>query len=267
MGGFAYVNNENINSKNKLKVGAIIEVRMTSSRLPGKHLLTSRSETMISRLIRRIRSVENIDQIIIATTKNHQDDVFESIAQKAQVSIFRGSENNVMERVLQAALINQIDVICEITGDCPLVDVVLTRSAIDKYLQSDFDYLTNGLSGLPDGLGCQVFSTSALSYSYSLVMDNEDSRVIELDKEHVTSHMQRYPDIFKIHSLVTPEFLNWPSLSLSLDEKMDYEILNEVIENLEPVDELFSTEKVINFFKSRIDLVEKNKLIYRRGFE
>ena len=96
------MNNENINSKNKLKVGAIIEVRMTSSRLPGKHLLTSRSETMISRLIRRIRSVENIDQIIIATTKNHQDDVFESIAQKAQVSIFRGSENNVMERVLQA---------------------------------------------------------------------------------------------------------------------------------------------------------------------
>jgi hypothetical protein len=48
---------------------------------------------------------------------------------------------------------------------------------------------------------------------------------------------------------------------------MDYEILNEVIENLEPLDELFSTEKVINFFKSRIDLVEKNKLIYRRGFE
>jgi len=66
---------------------------------------------------------------------------------------------------------------------------------------------------------------------------------------------------------MTQEFLNWPNLSLSLDEKMDYEILNEVIENLEPLDELFSTEKVINFFKSRIDLVEKNKLIYRRGFE
>lgn len=261
------MNNEIIRSENSLRIGAIIEVRMTSSRLPGKHLLISRSELMISRLIRRIRSVKNIDQIIIATTTNWQDDVFESIAQKARVSIFRGSEHNVMERVLYAALENHIDVICEITGDCPLVDPELTNTAIEKYLVGDFDYITNGLSGLPDGLGCQVFSTKALSHSYSIVEDNEDSRVIELDKEHVTSHMQRHPDIFKIHTVVTPEFLNWPTLSLSLDEQIDFEILNEVIESLEPLDDLFSTEKVVNFFRSRPDLVAKNKMIYRRGFE
>jgi len=267
MRGFEYVISEIHDSKKKLKVGAIIEVRMTSSRLPGKHLLTSRSESMVSRLVRRINSIENIDQIIIATTTNHQDGVFESIAQNAQVSIFRGSENNVMERVLYAALNNQIDIICEITGDCPLVDVELTKLAIEEYLTGNFDYLTNGLSGLPDGLGCQVFSTNALSYSYSMVENHIDTKVIELDKEHVTSHMQRHPDLFKIHNLVTPKILNWPTLSLSLDERMDFEILNEVIENLEPLNDLFSTFEIINFFKSRPDLVEKNKLIYRRGFE
>jgi spore coat polysaccharide biosynthesis protein SpsF len=267
MKGYVYVNNEIIKSENSLRIGAIVEVRMTSSRLPGKHLLMSRSEPMISRLIRRIRSVKNIDQIIIATTTNWQDDVFESIAQKAQVSIFRGSEHNVMERVLYAALENKVDVICEITGDCPLVDPELTETAIKKYLAGDFDYITNGLSGLPDGLGCQVFSTKALSHSYSIIENNEDSRVIELDKEHVTSHMQRHPGIFKIHKVITPEVLNWPTLSLSLDEQMDFEILNEVIESLEPLDDLFSTEKVVNFFKSRPDLVAKNKMIYRRGFE
>lgn len=267
MRGYVYVNNEIIDSRNKLRVGAIIEVRMTSSRLPGKHLLTSRSESMLSRLIRRVRSVENIDQIIIATTTNQQDDIFESIAQEAQVSIFRGSEHNVMERVLHAALKNQIDIVCEITGDCPLVDAELTKTAIEKYLAMDVDYITNGLSGLPDGLGCQVFSTKALSHSYSIVENNKDLRVIELDKEHVTSHMQRHPDLFKIRNVVTPEILDWPTLSLSLDEQMDFEILNEVIESLEPLDEFFSTEKIINFFKSRPDLVEKNKLIYRKGFE
>ena len=267
MRGYVCVNNQIITSKNTLRVGAIIEVRMTSSRLPGKHLLKSRSESMIVRLIRRIRSVGNIDQIIIATTTNQQDDVFESIAQKARVSIFRGSENNVMERVLHAALKNQIDIVCEITGDCPLVDPELTESAIEKYLKGNFDYLTNGLSGLPDGLGCQVFSTKALSHSYSIVEHNENLKIIELDKEHVTSHMQRHTNLFNIYSVVTPEILNWPTLSLSLDEPMDFEILNEVIEKLEPIDELFSTEKIVDFFKSRPDLVEKNKLIYRRGFE
>ena len=88
-----------------------------------------------------------------------------------------------------------------------------------------------------------------------------------MDKEHVTSHMQRHTNLFNIYSVVTPEILNWPTLSLSLDEPMDFEILNEVIEKLEPIDELFSTEKIVDFFKSRPDLVEKNKLIYRRGFE
>jgi spore coat polysaccharide biosynthesis protein SpsF len=261
------VNKEYIDDKKKLRVGAIIEVRMTSSRLPGKHLLTSRSETMIARLIRRVSSIKNIDQIVIATTRNKEDDVFESVAQRAHISIYRGSEHNVMERVLLAALEHQIDIICEITGDCPLVDPELTKLAIEEFLEGDFDYITNGLSGLPDGLGCQVFSTKALSHSYSIVNNNEDSRMIELDKEHVTSHMQRYPNLFKICRVSTPEILNWPTLSLSLDEQMDFEILNEVIENLEPFDELFSAEKVVSFFKSRADLVEKNKLIYRRGFE
>jgi len=241
-------------------VAVIIEVRMTSTRLPGKHLLECRGETMISRLIRRIKAIDNVDKIIIATTENYSDDVFLEIARKEEVEVFRGSEPDVMGRVLDAALTNEVGIICEVTGDCPLIDVSQTREAIHIFLQNNFDYLNNGLSGLPDGLGCQVFSTAALRNSYN-------SDITELDKEHVTSHMKRNPDKYRSHYTETPRQLRWPELSLSLDEATDYEVLSSIINELEPKDPLFGTNRIIEFFNAHPDLLSKNLEIYRRGFE
>jgi spore coat polysaccharide biosynthesis protein SpsF len=241
-------------------VAVIIEVRMTSTRLPGKHLLECRGETMISRLIRRIKAIDNVDKIIIATTKNSTDDVFVEIARKEGVEVFRGSEPDVMGRVLDAALTNDVSIICEVTGDCPLIDVSQTQEAIHIFLQNNFDYLNNGLSGLPDGLGCQVFSTSALKNSYN-------SDITELDKEHVTSHMKRNPKKYRSHYIETPQQLSWPELSLSLDEATDYEVLSSIINEIEPKDPLFGTNRIIEFFNAHPDLLSKNLEIYRRGFE
>jgi spore coat polysaccharide biosynthesis protein SpsF len=116
------------------------------------------------------------------------------------------------------------------------------------------------LSGLPDGLGCQIFTTNALRNSYN-------SDVTELDKEHVTSHMKRNPEKFVSHYTETPPELCWPELSLSLDEKTDFEILSKIISELEPQDPLFGTTKIIDFFKAHPELLEKNLEIYRRGYE
>lgn len=244
----------------KFEVAVIIEVRMTSRRLPGKHLLSINGEMMISRLIRRVKSISGIDKIILATTTNNSDDVFDTIAKEHSVDIYHGSESDVMGRVLDAALHFNVDVICEVTGDCPIIDVNLTEEAVKVFLANNYDYINNGLTGLPDGLACQVFSTKALKKSYGQVTS-------KLDKEHVTSNFKRNPQIFSTLYIQTPHYLSWPSLSLSLDERDDFEVLSEVIQSLESTDSLFGTEKVINFFKSRPDLVEKNAKIYRKGFE
>ena len=242
------------------RVGAIVEVRMTSSRLPSKHLLESNGLPMISRLIRRIKSIEPIDLVILATTVNSSDDVFVKIANDEGAFVFRGSEDDVMGRVLQSAIYYSVDVICEITGDCPLVDVNLTQEAVQAFFDSDVDYLNNGVTGLPDGLGCQVFATKSLEISYGLT-----SRA--LDFEHVTAHIIRNSNLFTSSYIEVPNQLKWPSLSLSLDERMDYYLLNEVINALEVENFYFDTEMVIEFLKGRPDLIDINKNIYRRGYE
>lgn len=242
------------------KVAAIVEVRMTSSRLPGKHLLESNGIPMISRLVRRIKSIECIDLVILATTMNQSDDVFVSLAQKEDAVVYRGSESDVMGRVLQAAIHFSVDIICEITGDCPLIDVDLTKEAIEYFLESEWDYLNNGTTGLPDGLGCQIFSTKALETSYNLT-----NRA--LDFEHVTAHIIRNPLVFRSSYTQVPSWLVWPSLSLSLDEVADFFLLNEVISAEENTHFLFGARRVIDFLKTRPDLVEINSKVMRRGYE
>lgn len=241
-------------------IGAIIEVRMTSSRLPGKHLLKSNGLPMINRLLRRIKSIKLFDHVILATTTNVVDDIFVEVAEQEGTFIFRGSELDVMGRVLHAATSFSIDIICEITGDCPLFDTELTSEALQNFLSQDLDYLNNGTSGLPDGLGCQIFTTRSLETSYSLTNK-------ELDFEHVTAHIIRNPDIFFCDFPEVPKSFVWPSLSLSLDEQGDYQVLNEIIIESEKSDFFFGTETIISFLRNRPDLLAINNKIRRRGYE
>lgn len=241
-------------------IGAIIEVRMTSSRLPGKHMLESNGIPMIVRLLRRVKSISRLDRIVLATTANAEDDVFVAVAKQEGVDIFRGSEDDVMARVLQSAVVFDIDLICEITGDCPLVDVQLTQEAIDVFLNNDIDYLNNGTSGLPDGLGCQLFTTRALEISYNLTNKS-------LDFEHVTAHIIRNSMVFRSLYPNVPTSLFWPEVSFSLDEQDDYRFLNEIILNCEDKNFFFGTKTVIDFLRNRPDLVQMNSEIRRRGYE
>lgn len=244
----------------KPKIGAVIEVRMTSSRLPGKHILESNGIPMIVRLVRRVKSIPLFDHIILATTTNVQDDVFVKIAKQENVDIYRGSEFDVMARVLQSAVTFSLDIVCEITGDCPLFDTELTQEALEVFLSNQVDYLNNGTFGLPDGLGCQIFKTRTLEISYNLTNKL-------LDREHVTAHIIRNPRVFRSMYIKVPKALEWPSLSLSLDEQGDYYVLNEVILNCEMSDFLFGTKSIIDFLRNRPDLLEINSGIRRRGYE
>ena len=135
---------------------------MTSSRLPGKHLVEVLGKPILGYLLDRLKTVESIDTIIIATTENSTDDVLVEFAKQNKVEIYRGDENDVMGRVLDAAKYFKVDIICEVTGDCPIIDPQLVEQVIQTYLYSNVAYVDNGRKGLPVGMGAQVFSTSTL---------------------------------------------------------------------------------------------------------
>ncbi|MDB4593252.1 NTP transferase domain-containing protein, partial [Paracoccaceae bacterium] len=113
-----------------MKLVATIEARMNSSRLPGKVLFPVLGRPLLSFLIERLKSVQSIDEIVIATTVNKIDEPIVELAKSLNVSFFRGSENDVMSRVIGAAESHEADSIVEITGDCPILDPDLVEQTI-----------------------------------------------------------------------------------------------------------------------------------------
>lgn len=241
------------------KIVATIEARMTSSRLPGKVLLPALGRPMLAHLVDRLKAAPSIDEIVIATTVNPTDDVLVAFAEKVGVCAFRGSENDVMGRVLGAADSAGADVIVEITGDCPIIDPELVEQTIRVYLANSAKYVANSaIRSYPDGMDVQVFNCESLRLSESMTS-------APLDREHVSLHMIGNPEIFPPIHIVAPPSLHWPELGLTLDEIDDYNLLRTVIEYFGDANPLFGCGEVIDLLRKNPDWVAINASVKRKG--
>jgi spore coat polysaccharide biosynthesis protein SpsF len=242
-----------------MRTVATIEARMTSSRLPGKVLMSASEKPMLLHLVDRLKSVQSIDDIVIATTINQADNAIVDFAIEHSINYFRGSENDVMSRVIEAAEKFHAEVLVEITGDCPIIDPQIIEQTIQMFKVHDADYVSNAhIRGYPIGMDTQVFLTKTLIKSSLLTNDL-------LDREHVTLHIRNNPQIFSHLHLVPPPELYWPELGLTLDELSDYELLKIIIEHFYQENPLFSCLDVIKFLKSRPNLLNLNNFVIRKG--
>jgi len=243
----------------KPKVVATIEARMTSSRLPGKVLLPADGEPMLMHLVRRLRAVASIDAIVIATTTNASDEPIVEFANAAGVLCHRGSEDDVLARVIGAGDMARAEVLVEITGDCPVIDPDLVEQTIQMFFHHDVQYVSNSLiRSYPDGMDTQVMWLSALKSSATMTNDR-------LDREHVSRFICRHPELFARVHLVAPPSLHWPELGLTLDEVSDYLLLKKIIEELAPVNPLFGCGDMIRLLRERPEWVEINRKVVRKG--
>lgn len=242
-------------------VVAIVEARMTSSRLPGKHMLLANGKPMIEHLINRLKQVPSLDEIVMATTVNETDEPLVVLAKKLDIACFRGSEEDVMSRVIGAADSVNADIIAEITGDCVIIDPLVVEQSIQMFLSNKCAYLNNAaISSYPGGMNTQVYELKSLKKTASMTED-------PLDHEHVTSHIFRNPDLFPPLYLVAPPDLHWPELKLELDESVDYELLRRIIEYFGDENPYFSCKEVIELLRAKPDWVKINSNVERKGFE
>jgi spore coat polysaccharide biosynthesis protein SpsF len=242
-----------------MKTVATIEARMTSSRLPGKVLLEAAGVPMLEHLVRRLRAVPSLHGIVLATTINPTDDVLEDFARKAGIGCHRGSEEDVMVRVIGAARSADADVVVEITGDCPIIDPDIVEQVIRSHRENDAAYVSNAhVRSYPDGMDVQVFRRETLEKSAAMTDD-------ELDHEHVTLHIRNNPQIFKPVHVVAPPSLHWPELGLTLDEPGDYALLKHLIETLGGKNPLFGCGEVLAYLRANPTLVELNRGVVRKG--
>ena len=242
-----------------MKIVATIEALMTSSRLPGKVLLPALGKPMLHHLVQRLRGTPSIDDIVLATTVNATDAPLVAFAREEGIQVYRGSEEDVMARVIGAAEAGGADVIVEITGDCPIIDPDIIEQTIQMFLHHDAAYVSNDhIRSYPDGMDTQVFRLETLKRSAAMTDQ-------PLDHEHVSLHIRNHPELFpKVH-LVAPPSLHWPGLGLTLDEEADYRLLKKIIETLGPENPLFNCLDVIRLLKQNPDWIKINQHVVRKG--
>jgi spore coat polysaccharide biosynthesis protein SpsF len=242
-----------------MKIVATIEARMTSSRLPGKVLMPALGQPMLHHLVARLQAVPSLDQIVLATTVKETDDVLESFALKAKIGCFRGSEDDVMARVIGAGESANADIVVEITGDCPIIDPQIVEQTIRMFQANDAAYVSNAVvRSYPIGMDTQVFRLETLKRSAAMTS-------APLDREHVTLHICNHPKLFPHLHLVAPPELHWPELGLTLDEPADYELLRKIIEHFGVGNPLFSCLDAVRLLLANPDWVAINQSVRRKG--
>jgi spore coat polysaccharide biosynthesis protein SpsF len=209
-------------------------------------------------MISRVGESKQIDQIIVATTVHPDDDQIVDFSIRNGLGFFRGSESNVLSRVVGAAEKYNRHQIVALTGDCPLIDPTIIDDCIKVFLDSDVDYLSNAIvRSYPDGMDTQVLKVEALRKSLQLTTD-------KLDLEHVTLFIRNNPQIFKLKNILAPENQFWPELGLTLDEPSDVLLFQEILNYFHPrID--FDLDEIIAFLQRNPSAVEINSKVKRVG--
>lgn len=240
------------------RIVATIEARMTSTRLPGKVLKPACGKPMLELMVERLRRVPSLDGIVIATTVNATDDPVEALARRLGVGVHRGSEEDVLRRVLDAALTHKVDVIVETTGDCPLIDPDTVEACIVEYKRASVDYVANVLERTyPVGMDTQVFATDVLA---DVARRTDDIA----DHEHVSLYIYRHPEIYSLRNVKAPASLTRPDLALTLDTPEDYALITAVFEALYPADPAFTLADILALLDARPDLARINEHVRRK---
>ncbi len=182
-----------------MRVVAIIQARMGSTRLPGKVLMALAGEPMLARVVNRTRRAGTLDEVIVATTFQPADDAIVGLCAERGCACFRGSEDDVLDRYYQTAAAHEADVIVRITADCPMVESEIIDRAVREFveLQPGVDYASNALPRrtFPRGLDTEVMRFDVLEQAW-----REDLNLAS--REHVTPYVQRNPDLFRIHGVM-----------------------------------------------------------------
>jgi len=236
-----------------MKTIATIEARMNSSRLPGKVMLPIMGKPGLQLLIERLRRAETLDEIVIATTTHPADAVVERLAAKLGIGCFRGSEEDVLGRVLETAKKTGGDVIVEITGDCPLLDPTMVDAVVQRYRTGKYDYVSNALRRpLPHGLAVQAFATAVLAEVAELTQD-------PADREHVSLYIYQHPERYRLHTVIMDEAERHSDIRITLDTADDYALINAIYEELYPQDPAFSFRDIVELVRNRPELLEMNR--------
>jgi spore coat polysaccharide biosynthesis protein SpsF len=234
---------------------AIIQARMSSTRLPGKVLLDLAGEPMLARAVERTQRAQRIDRVIVATTVEPEDEPIVELCGARGWSVFRGGRDDVLDRYYQAAVTDGADPIVRITSDCPVIDPGIIDRVVGR-LSGVNDYASNinPRRTFPRGLDVEAFTFAALSTAWR--EDRDPS-----GREHVTPFLYRHPERFRI-ALVESDRPEAASHRWSVDTPEDYELLQRIYAHFGSKD--FGWLDVLELLKQHPDWTEINRHVEQK---
>ncbi|MDW7726681.1 MAG: glycosyltransferase family protein [Candidatus Methanoperedens sp.] len=241
-----------------MKVVAIIQARMGSTRLPGKIMKEILGKPVILWDLDRVSLSKLIDEIVVAIPYGKENDIIVDTIKEYndKIVIARGSEDDVLDRYYQAAVQTNADVVVRITSDCPLIDPVVIDKVIKQFLDNDCDYCSNSLiRTYPRGLDTEVFSYKALEMAW-----NEAKK--DYEREHVTPYIIENPDKFKLLNVAND--IDLSHLRWTLDTKDDFEFIDAIYERIHSKKQLFFMDDVLELLGREPELININRHIEQK---
>ena len=252
-----------------MRIVSTIEARMNSTRLPGKVMRVTNGLPMIQLLVSRIKKSKFISEIIVATSKNKSDDILVKFLKSKKIQFYRGSENNVLQRISEAAKKYKADIVVQLTGDNPLVDPEIIDYMLKFYLNKYpyWSYVTNNGFGIrrnrtvPYGMDVQIYKLEDLMQNYK----NSFKKDLE---EHPSLYFYREgKKIYNIKNLKMPK--KWTTNlnpRLTVDTQEDHSLVNIVFQKLGGKKNIFfSFEKILKLLESNKKLIKINKNIKQKS--
>lgn len=244
---------------NGKKVVATITGRMTSGRLPGKILMPLAGKPVMWHMIERHRRSTYTDEVVVATTTNATDDPVAALCEEMHCPYFRGSETDVLGRIVEAGRAHHADILVQGMADSPLVDWRIVDKLVAMLEEGAFDVTSNefGEEKYADGFDMRV-------YRFSVLEKFEEGHKEDTYREHAGYELRNDPLHYKRGLLLAEGDMRMSPPRLTLDTIEDYRLISAVYDELFPKDPDFSSEDVVAFLKGRPELVALNAAIIQR---
>ncbi len=233
-----------------MRVVAIVQARMGSTRLPGKVLEPLDEHSMLWHVLRRARAAKTLDRVILATTTAPEDRALEAVARELGVETVFGHPTDVLDRYYQAARAAGADAVVRLTADCPFLDPGVIDDCVALYKSSGRAYASNAIKrSFPDGLDVEVFSFAALEAAW------KEARLAS-EREHVTPFIWKDPARFPAAELTRETDLS--AQRWCVDNPRDLELARAVCRGLAPDGRLFGYQELLEFIKATPGLADLN---------
>jgi len=242
-----------------MKITAIIQARMNSTRLRGKILLPLKGKPMLTHVYERIAQMKNIDGVVIATTDTEEDDPVVHLAESCGFNWFRGSENDVLSRYYHAAVEKSSDVIVRFTADCPLIDPQVADRVVTAFINYPCDISTNAGDYLsqrtfPRGLDTEVFTLQILKEAFNNATQS-------YQREHVTPYMYEHGKAFYYKNDI-----DYSNFRLTVDTKDDYELVQAIYGKLYHGVHNFYLSEIVDTLKANPEMNKINADVEQKKY-